>query len=65
MARPALPAPASDPLAVLGLTAPYTTTQLRRAWRSFAARHHPDQGGDAVTFDRGRRAFEALQGRAT
>ena len=61
MARPALPAPVTDPLAVLGLNAPYTPAQLRRAWRSFAARHHPDQGGDAVTFDRGRRAFESLQ----
>lgn len=61
MARPALPAPPTDPLIVLGLAEPFSATQLRRAWRTYAARHHPDQGGDARTFDRGRGAYEALR----
>ena len=61
MSRPALPAPPTDPLIVLGLAEPFSATQLRRAWRTYAARHHPDQGGDARTFDRGRGAYEALR----
>ena len=61
MTRPALPAPPTDPLIVLGLAEPFSATQLRRAWRTYAARHHPDQGGDARTFDRGRGAYEALR----
>jgi hypothetical protein len=63
MGVPELPAPPTDPLTVLGLTAPFTVTQLRRAWRSYASRHHPDQGGDAATFARGRSAYEALSAR--
>lgn len=59
-ARPALSAPPTDPLVILGLKAPFTATQLRHAWRRYAARHHPDRGGDASTFVRGRAAFEAL-----
>jgi hypothetical protein len=56
----ALPAPPTDPLAVLGLRVDFTRPQLRRAWRTYAAAHHPDQGGDAATFHRGLRAYEAL-----
>jgi hypothetical protein len=58
--RRSLPAPPHDPHVILRLTEPYTLTDLRRAWRAFAGRHHPDQGGDAVTFDRGRAAYETL-----
>jgi hypothetical protein len=61
MARPALPAPPTDPLIILQLAQPFSATELRRAWRVYAARHHPDQGGDARTFDRGRAAYEALR----
>ena len=63
MGLPELPAPPTDPAVVLGLTEPFTAAQLRRAWRSHASRHHPDQGGDAATFARGRAAYEALLAR--
>lgn len=57
----ALPAPPTDPLDVLGLNADFTRAGLRRAWREYAARHHPDQGGDGSTFARGRAAYEVLR----
>jgi hypothetical protein len=63
MGLPELPAPPTDPAVVLGLTEPFSAAQLRRAWRSHASRHHPDQGGDAATFARGRAAYEALLAR--
>jgi hypothetical protein len=56
----ALPAPPDDPHLILGLTEPYTQTELRRSWRAYATRHHPDQGGDAFTFARGQAAYENL-----
>jgi hypothetical protein len=63
MGLPQLPAPPQDPLAVLGLKEPLHPAELRRAWRGFAARHHPDRGGDAVTFARGQNAYDELQRR--
>lgn len=63
MGVPQLPAPPLDPLSVLGLTEPLDPTALRRAWRSFAARHHPDRGGYAVTFARGQHAYDVLKHR--
>lgn len=63
MGLPELPAPPQDPLAVLGLKEPLHPAELRRAWRGFAARHHPDRGGDAVTFARGQNAYDELQRR--
>ena len=58
--RPALAAPPTDPSTVLGLQPRFTLAELRRAWRDYAATHHPDIGGDAATFSRGRHAYEAL-----
>ena len=55
-----LPAPPTDPLVILGLDATFNRLDLRRAWRAYAARHHPDQGGDGTTFARGRAAYDAL-----
>jgi hypothetical protein len=63
LSLPELPAPLTDPVQVLGLCEPFNETDLRRAWHAFAARHHPDQGGDAVTFTRGRSAYDELRGR--
>lgn len=60
---PELPPPPTDPVEVLGLCEPFTATDLRRAWRAFAARHHPDQGGDGATFTRGREAYDELRSR--
>lgn len=61
MGLPELPAAPTDPFEILGLRGPLTTSTLKRAWREYAARHHPDQGGDPATFSRGRGAFEALR----
>ena len=59
--RPALSPPSTDPLLVLGLRPSFTARELQRAWRNHAAKHHPDTGGDAVTFSRGRQAYETLR----
>ena len=56
----ALPEPPTDPWIILGLAEPCTLADLRRSWRAYASRHHPDQGGDAATFARGHAAYEAL-----
>ena len=56
----ALPEPPTDPWIILGLTEPCTLAELRRGWRAYASRHHPDQGGDAATFARGHAAYESL-----
>jgi Histone H1-like nucleoprotein HC2 len=56
----ALPGPPTDPWIILGLTEPCTLAELRRGWRAYASRHHPDQGGDAATFARGHAAYESL-----
>jgi MFS family permease len=41
-----------------------TSVRLRRAWRDYAATHHPDAGGDPAMFSRGRQACQSLQPRA-
>ena len=41
--RPALVAPPTDPLIVLGVREPLSQAQQRRAWRAYAAKHHPTQ----------------------
>jgi hypothetical protein len=60
----ALPAPSTDPLVILDVQEPFSASQLRRAWRTYAAKHHPDSGGDSVTFSRGHDAYLALRSRA-
>lgn len=62
--RRALPAAPTDPLVILGVQEPLSIAQLRRAWRLYAARHHPDSGGDSVMFSRGREAYLTLRSRA-
>ncbi|MCV7254368.1 hypothetical protein H7J86_19590 [Mycobacterium hackensackense] len=62
--RRALPAAPTDPLVILGVQEPFSIAQLRRAWRLYAARHHPDSGGDSVMFSRGREAYLTLRLRA-
>jgi hypothetical protein len=62
--RRALPAAPTDPLVILGVQEPFSIAQLRRAWRLYAARHHPDSGGDSVMFSRGREAYLTLRPRA-
>lgn len=57
----AVPAPPTDPLLILGLQEPLSIEQVRRAWRSYAAKHHPDNGGDSATFTRGHAAYLTLR----
>jgi hypothetical protein len=40
----------TDPWALLGVPRGASPAEVRRAWRTRAARHHPDVGGDPVTF---------------
>jgi DnaJ-class molecular chaperone len=35
-----------------------SAAEVKQAWRLAASRHHPDRGGNAVEFDRLRRAYE-------
>jgi hypothetical protein len=63
MGLPELCSPSTDPRDLLGLGDGYTRADLRRAWRRFAARHHPDCGGDAAIFARGQWAYEHLSAR--
>lgn len=57
----ALTSAPTDPAGILGLSQPVTFATVKRAWREYAARHHPDQGGDPATFVRGRTAYETLR----
>ncbi|WP_176749543.1 hypothetical protein [Mycolicibacterium grossiae] len=57
----ALTSAPTDPAGILGLSQPITFATVKRAWREYAARHHPDQGGDPATFVRGRTAYETLR----
>jgi hypothetical protein len=41
-----------DAVAVLGIAWPADETAIRAAYRRLARQHHPDRGGDAVTFNR-------------
>ncbi len=45
---------------LLGVTPTTSPQGLRRAWRRFALRHHPDRGGSTAQFSRGREAYELL-----
>ena len=54
-------APRADARDVLGLPAGASHAEVKAAWQRFAAEHHPDRGGDAETFKRGRAAYEALR----
>lgn len=50
-----------DPYEALGVARDATAEQIRTAHRRAAKRHHPDQGGDAETFDLIQRAFAILR----
>ena len=45
---------------VLGVAVEASRDEIKLAWRRYAARHHPDRGGDNERFMRGRLAYEAL-----
>ena len=46
----------------LGLDASATIDEIKVRWRELAGKHHPDRGGDAITFNTIRQAYQkALQ----
>ena len=49
-----------NPYATLGVAPGDSPDQVRLAYRKFAARHHPDHGGDAGTFRIGLDAYRML-----
>lgn len=42
----------------LGLAPTATPDEVKAAWRNAASRTHPDLGGDAIEFDRLRKAYQ-------
>lgn len=48
-----------SPFEVLGLKDNATLEQVKDAWRSLAAIHHPDRGGDSAVFSNVRKAYVA------
>ncbi|MDQ6698458.1 MAG: J domain-containing protein [Actinomycetota bacterium] len=49
---------------VLGVRPGASTSEIQAAYRRYAARHHPDHGGDPVAFVAGLDAYRRLVGRA-
>jgi hypothetical protein len=49
--------------AALGCEADATWAEIKKAYRKQQFKLHPDQGGDAVEFDKAVKAFEALEAR--
>ena len=58
-ARPA-PTPDASAWSVLGLSAGASLLEVRRAFQRRALETHPDQGGDAESFQRVQRAYRKL-----
>jgi len=54
--RRAIPVP--ECLVVLGVAAPATANEVRRAYRRLAKEHHPDAGGEETAFVRIQAAYE-------
>jgi hypothetical protein len=59
----ALPAPATDWWAVLGVSPQASADDVRAAYRELVKRHHPDAGGDREMFERVTRAYEQAGGK--
>lgn len=58
------PPPASDDTELydtLGVPKTATTSEIKKAFRKAAMKHHPDRGGDAETFKKVNAAYEVLQ----
>ena len=54
--------PPASPEFVLGIAPGATQRQIETAWRAYVKQHHPDRGGDAEAFLRGRAARDVLLG---
>lgn len=48
------------PYEALGLTPEATAAEIKAAYRKLAMKHHPDRGGDPVTFKRIQNAYDVL-----
>ena len=49
-----------DPYSVLGLQRDCSADDIKKAWRYLCRKHHPDNGGDADTFDDIQKAYQTL-----
>lgn len=49
----------------LGLDDTATPKEVKLKWRQLCMIHHPDRGGNAVTFDELRRAYDAAYSEAS
>lgn len=49
-----------SPYDILGLKPTASFTEIKKAYRKLARTHHPDKGGDAASFERIARAYQAL-----
>ncbi len=53
----------SEALSTLGLNEGFDKKDLKKAWRAFSSKNHPDKGGDKDVFQKGQAAKEILEGK--
>jgi hypothetical protein len=49
-----------DPYKLLGLHASATSAEIKTAWKQSVLKHHPDKGGDSITFIAVNKAYEEI-----
>lgn len=49
-----------NPFKILGVSESASDEEVKRAYRSQAAKHHPDMGGDGWAFEQVRQAYESI-----
>jgi hypothetical protein len=49
-----------DPYKLLGLHASATSAEIKTAWKQSVLKHHPDKGGDSMTFIAINKAYEEI-----
>ena len=50
----------NNPYKILGLDPSATATEIRRAYKKLAGKHHPDRGGDKAKFQEVKESYETL-----
>ena len=49
-----------DPYKLLGVHASATSAEIKTAWKQSVLKHHPDKGGDSITFIAVNKAYEDI-----